>query len=227
MIAKSTNSENYQIDQLLRLIAPRLNLSSSSDWIAFEAQSNLVSSHFKVPHTTCTTVMSKLLFGLGSAVNPHVAVGVGTFVGYCFAWLLGVSGPRKNLQEVHLIERDDKSNRMARDNLKSLGYGSKLWFHTGEGENFSLSQVSRRGIDLLFIDIDHPESGKALYTDILDRFTPSLNPGSIVIAHDPCVPKFQSDFRRFHDYVRHSGYYAGPWIIPIDANGISILFKAS
>src|SRR5260370_23434 len=50
-------------------------------WDSFLRLSNLIHETYKVPSTTFTPIMRRLLFALGLAARPLNVVGVGTYVG--------------------------------------------------------------------------------------------------------------------------------------------------
>ena len=194
-------------------------------WDAFVRLSDLIHDHYVVPGTTFTPMMRRLLFGLGYAARPETIVGVGTHVGYTFSWLLRnrldeecmAAGP---WQRAIGIDLDAGANTMARRNCSVLGHGERLMFLDADGVAGVSS--SSEAIDLLYLDLDDPARRKAAYRDVLEAALPRLQPGALVLAHDPCVPLFQQDFAAYDRFVTESGLFGGPWVLRVDSCGLSV-----
>jgi len=192
-------------------------------WNAFVKLSDLIHETYEVPSTTFTPIMRRLLFALGFAAQPRIVVGVGTYVGYTFSWLLRdrsdhESGP---FCEMAIgIDVDEVANRLARRNCAAIKHGKRLTFIDGDG--LTVITELKEPIDLLYLDLDDPLTGKAGYRQVLEVASPLLNSGALVVAHDACVPKFAATFIAYHDYVRQCGLFSGMWILPVDSCGLSI-----
>jgi len=167
--------------------------------------------------------MRRLLFALGLAARPHNVVGVGTYVGYTFSWLLR---DRSDTEAAPFfdaavgIDVDSQANILARRNCAVLDHGVRLGFMDADGVVAVASL--EKPIDLLYLDLDDPPRGKAAYQRVLQAAYPRLQPGALVLAHDPCVKAFEQDFAAYHYYVRESGLFSGPWILPVDVCGLSV-----
>ena len=194
-------------------------------WDAFIRLSDLIHDHYVVPSTTFTPMMRRLLFGLGYAARPEHIVGVGTHVGYTFSWLLRNridedGAAAGEWQTATGIDVNAGANTTARSNCSILGHGGRLTFLDADGvEGISRS---REAIDLLYLDLDDPARRKAVYRDVLEAALPRLRPGALILAHDPCVPIFQEDFAGYDRFVTGSGRFAGPWVLRVDACGLSV-----
>jgi predicted O-methyltransferase YrrM len=192
-------------------------------WSVFLRLSDLIHDHFTVPSTTVTPIMRRLLFALGVVRAPSTLVGIGTFVGYPFAWLLRNRADlgTSHFQQALGVDLDTDANALARHNCDSLAHGRLLDFVDGDG-----CEVLRRchilPIDLLYIDLDDPLNGKYAYKEVLSCAAPLLAPRALVVAHDPCVQRFSADFRRFHEYIAASPLFEGPWVLPVDACGLTV-----
>jgi len=57
---------------------------------------------------------------------------------------------------------------------------------------------------------------------VLESAVPRLRTGALILAHDACVPKFAEQFAAYHNYVRESGFFLGPWVLPVDDCGLSV-----
>ncbi len=195
-------------------------------WDAFHRLSDLVHANFDVPSTTFTAIMRRFLFGLGFAVSPRNIVGVGTYVGYTFSWLLRdrAAGDTAPLFETAVgIDVDAAANQLARRNCAVLNHGDSLNFIEGDGP---IALAERKlPIDLLYLDLDDPLTGKLKYRDTLESALPLLRSRAVVLAHDACISKFAGDFVVYHDFIRQSGLFLGPWVFPIDSCGLSLAVK--
>lgn len=192
-------------------------------WDAFLRMSDLVHEHFSIPSTTFTPMMRRLLFALGYAAQPTSVVGVGTYVGYTFSWLVRHRDDPEAGQfpaRAFGIDVDSEANAVARRNCARLGHRHRLSFLDADGTT-ALGRM-HRPIDLLYIDVDDQVTRKAGYVPVLEAALPLLAPGALVVAHDICVPAFADDFERYHDFVRRSPHFRQYWLLPIDPCGVSV-----
>jgi hypothetical protein len=194
-------------------------------WDAFVRLSDLIHDTYVVPGTTFTPMMRRLVFGLGHAARPANIVGVGTHVGYTFSWLLRNRTDEQpaamgEWQTATGIDVNAEANTVARRNCSVLGHGDRLTFLDADGVE-GVSQ-SREVIDLLYLDLDDPTRRKAPYRDVLEAAMPRLQPGALVLAHDPCVPVFERDFAHSDRFVTESGVFSGPWVLRVDPCGLSV-----
>jgi predicted O-methyltransferase YrrM len=192
-------------------------------WDSFIRLSDLVHANYRVPFTTITPVMRRLLFALGFAARPATIVGVGTFVGYAFTWLLRdradkASGPHFNFGLG--LDIDGEATALATRNCQYLGHREHLRYHTEDGVTAVAALC--RPIDLLFLDLDDPVTGKAGYVEVLRAALPRLRPAATVLAHDPCVERFQEDFAHYHEFVESTDAFSDVCVIPLDACGLAL-----
>lgn len=195
-------------------------------WASFHALRSLVRRTFDVPWTTYSAAMEHMIFGIACAFRPRSVIGVGTFVGYTFAWQLRdrrdtASGP--HVRMALGIDTDARANVVARKNCARLGHGERLRFIDGDGVDVINSIAGE--IDVLYLDLDSPQSGKGEYLDVLISALPRLSDVALVLAHDSLVPKFEADMAVYHDFIAESGDLLGPWILPIDECGLSVALK--
>lgn len=192
-------------------------------WDSFLRLSRTVHDGFYVPGTTLTPMMRRLLFALATATTKRHLVGVGTFVGYAFAWLLrdrddADSGP--HFEWATGVDVDAAAVEMARKNCRVLGHGERLSFVAAEGAGM-LRELDR-SVDLLYIDVDDPVEGKAAYSTVLEAALPLLEPNALVLAHDPIVPRFRAAFSRYEQVVEDSGCFTASWTLPVDDCGLLV-----
>lgn len=192
-----------------------------TSWEAFERLSALVHDSFEPAPTAMTPMMRRLLFALGGAAKPRRLVGIGTFTGYGFSWLVrSASDDGPIIEYAAGVDVDVQANRAARRNTAALGHGDRLTFIDDDG--VAALARSTEPIDLLYLDADDPVRGKDIYVDLIQAALPRLEPGALIVAHDPLVPRFAADFERYHAFVRSSTHLLGPWVLPVDACGVSI-----
>jgi len=200
-----------------------LDLSASMPWDAFLRLSDLVHKTYEVPSTTLTPIMRRLLFALSLAARPSNVVGIGTYVGYAFTWLLRHrEDPEASpfVETATGIDVDARVNTIARRNCAVLAHGDRLRFV--DSDAVVAIERSDMAIDLLYLDLDDRVLGKSGYRRVLEVAHPHLTAHAIILAHDPCVKKFEQDFETYHSYVRDSGLFSGPWILPVDSCGLSV-----
>lgn len=196
---------------------------SPASWDSFLRLSTLVHERFKVPATSFTPMMRRFLFALSRAAAPKSIAAVGTFVGYTLAWLLRdradeESGPF--IERAIAIDIDPEATATAAHNCAWLGHGVRLEFVAADGAT-TIGKLDR-GIDLLYIDLDDQERGKAGYCDVVLAALGALLPGALVIAHDPCEPIFEADMKLYDALLRRLACFRGPIVLPIDPCGVSI-----
>jgi hypothetical protein len=195
-------------------------------WDAFLRLSDLIHMTFDVPSTTFTPIMRRFLFGLGLAASPGNIVGVGTYVGYTFSWLLrdrSAFDTAPFFEKALGIDVDANANGVARRNCAVLNHGERLTYIDGDGAN-SLAGLELP-IDLLYLDLDDPLTGKIAYRDTLESALPHLRSGALVLAHDACVTKFAGAFAVYHNFIRQCDLFLGPWVFPVDSCGLSLTVK--
>jgi predicted O-methyltransferase YrrM len=211
------------IENLVQHLSQYLPTQGGIQWDEYARLKEVIENNYLVPMTACTPIMARFLFALGEALRPQHIVGLGTFVGYCASWLIGLPRADKRLTLTELVDIDSAANEMARANCSHLRYGDRLRVIDSSAESFIDSLFEP--VDALFIDVDDPLRGKHHYTDLLEQISPKLAPGAVVVAHDSLVPRFKEDFKRFHNYVETSELYDGPWVLPIDAYGLSLAVR--
>ncbi len=196
-------------------------------WDVYRRLEAKVHAHFVVPGTTLTRQAAHLLFAIAYQLQAGVIVGAGTYVGYCFSWLLrdalDADAGRPPCFAIG-FDVDKAANRQARSNCQVLGHEHKLIFKTCDA--FVGIQSLKRKIQLLYIDVDSPEDGKRKYRTILEAALPHLAPGAVIIAHDPCVALFKDDFEAFHSFIRSQPSLTAPLILPVDECGMTITAQA-
>jgi predicted O-methyltransferase YrrM len=210
------------IVKFLRYAGALREETSTTPWDAFLRLSETIHCSYQIPSTTFTPMMRRLVFALGVAARPSTLIGIGTFVGYTFSWLIRNRSDRATVhcERALGVDVNARANAIARKNCSVLGHGDRLTYMDADGCT-ALKELSA-SIDLLYLDLDDPHSGKSGYRTVLNSAVQHLRPGAIVLAHDACVRRFKKDFDQYHNYVRKSGLFWGPWIFPVDDCGLSV-----
>jgi predicted O-methyltransferase YrrM len=223
----SATAPTYEriIDDVVELLraSGALPVGPPTPWDSFLHLSDVVHAGFTIPSTTITPVLRRLLFALGFAARPRSLVGVGTYVGYAFAWLVRDRRDRRSspfLDRALGMDLDPEANRLARRNCERLGHRTRLLFADADGT--VTAAYPRAPIDLLYLDLDDPDERKAGYVRALNAASDRLAMGALILAHDPCVPAFESDFAAYHGLLRSSTRFEGPWVLPVDDCGLSV-----
>ena len=196
---------------------------AATPWDAYLRLSHQIHESYEIPSTTITPIMRRLLFALGFAARPSHVVGVGTFVGYAISWVLRDRSDNEAAPFVNYAlgaDIDHEANEVARRNCAILGHGNRLTFQDCDGITIVGSYCFP--IDLLYLDLDDPATGKAGYRKVAEAAMPRLTNGSVILAHDVCVPRFRSDIEAFHGFLLHTGRFVGPWVLPVDDCGLSV-----
>jgi len=198
--------------------------SFTPDWNAFSRLSRKVHERFHIPSTTFTPIMRHLLFLLASYKAPRAIVGAGIYVGYTFAWLIrdAEDCPRTDApQSIIGLDVDEDAIAIARQNCALLNHGKGLSLLKQDALEYLHGRVEP--IDCLYVDIDAPNGRKDAYVDVLAAAAPRLTSGALVLAHDPCIAAFAQAFKSYHGLVERDRRLRGPWILPVDACGLSIV----
>jgi|SRR5687767_554824 len=196
---------------------------SPTPWESFLRLSDLIHNRYEIPSTSFTPIMRRLLFALGYASQARNIVGVGTYVGYTFSWLLRDRSDPEGAPYCEMavgIDVDAGVNALARRNCDLLGHGQRLTFIDSDGE-IAIAN-SDWMIDLLYLDLDDPATGKSGYERVLKAALDHLRSGAIVLAHDPCVPAFRKDFDSYNDLVSRCEMFSRSWVLPVDACGLAV-----
>jgi predicted O-methyltransferase YrrM len=164
--------------------------------------------------------MRRLLFALAYASNGDSILGIGTYVGYVIAWLVGGVVCRTERTEVIGVDPDDDANRLARRNLSTLHGITRLKILDAEAKAVLPTLDTR--FDIVLLDLDSPLTGKLGYVEVLEMAAEWLPSGALVVAHDASVPRFADDFVAYHSLVNGHPRLRGPWVLAVDECGLSV-----
>lgn len=197
-----------------------LTCTSPVPWAKFGLVSRKIHAQFDIPDTSLTPIMRRVLFAIGYASGGREIACVGSHVGYALAVVASGAASRAPLERITGLDPNRIANRLARRNLATLFSREISTIIDGEspGDLYSIPGSP----DVVLLDLDSPRSGKAGYVDALLSIVDRLPVGAIILAHDPCVPRFASDFAKFHEAIEGHARLSGPWIFPVDRCGLSL-----
>ena len=127
--------------------------------------------HTSTPHQSSTPYQGTLLQLLATMKQPHLAVEVGSFMGYstiCLARGLAKGGI------LHAIEGNDELEIPLRDNISKAGVDGCTSLHIGDAKE--IIPTLPNNIDLAFVDAD-----KKSYVDYYRLLMPKLSSGALLI----------------------------------------------
>lgn len=190
------------------------------DPASFRAAQKKIEPNFTVPQTTISPLMRRFLFHLGYGARPGHIYAAGSYVGFAFAWMVAGRAERDVDFSARGVDIDANATAIADRNLSYLICGADVGVATTDAVQDL--QMSGPSIDMLFIDVDSPEGRKVAYLDILERAVPRMPAGALVLAHDPLVPVFAGDFRKYFQYIEAEPRFGPTNTLPLDDCGISV-----
>jgi predicted O-methyltransferase YrrM len=213
------------VDRFLLIAAREFGLSlpvAGTSWSAFDRLSTIISEKFRTETTSISPEMSAFLFAISQVSKRDGLVGVGTFQGYAFSWLLQdfFESDFTKWNYASAIDTSIDCCILAQKNLNYLNYGARLSIINADGlETLRQHQFP---ISLLYLDIDDPVSRKSGYADLFSSALPNIVSGGLVLAHDCAVDKFSEDFAKLKDRVVSSKLAKGYLELKFDDCGIAI-----
>jgi predicted O-methyltransferase YrrM len=139
-----------------------LELNSIETQAKYHPHNHMLSGHLQ----------GKFLEMISLIVNPNYILEIGTFLGYsalCLAKGLKPGG------ELHTLENNDESARLARENFMNSKTGKKIILHKGDA--LELLNRIEKPWDLVFLDAD-----KTGYLACYDALIPKLRSGAMILA---------------------------------------------
>lgn len=194
------------------------------DWERFHAERDRVRASFRVPETTITPLMARVLYGIARGARPRRLLGLGTYAGNALVWLaLPGFGPLRTYDGARAVgvDVDGDATALAAANFERLG-----------AQRVECVAIDARDVDtlneewdLVLLDIDDPQRRKEPYLELLDRVYPTLAPGALVLAHDVAVPLFREQLEAYGAAVRERDRFAASVTLEIDPCGLEISRK--
>ncbi len=174
--------------------------------------------YLEVPQTGFSPLMLYTLYGIAAARRPRRLFGCGTYAGVAFSLLAAGAVDHEPAASAVGVEEDAEALSLAVRNARAMRLQDVLKYERRPADE--LPGGSDRPIDLLFLDVDHPVRGKEDYPRLAALAHPHLTAGAVLLAHDACVPRCQRDLDNLTAFVKNTGQYRGPWVLPIDKAGL-------
>lgn len=195
-------------------------------WDSFHNLREKAQKTFLIPETSITPLMARVLFGIVSFVKPSRILGIGTYAGNSFLWLVGpfIQSEKYLLDYAYGIDIDAEATRLAKKNFSSLCVNSRIRFISVDGH--TVSQRLKNKFDLVFMDADDLILRKKIYLSILRNIYYNIESGGLLLAHDICVPKFKEDLRYFLNEVKNTKLFIKTQSLEIDYCGLEVSKKA-
>ncbi len=145
-----------------------------------------VREQFDIPWTAISPRTQRLLYAINAIARPEVLVAVGIFCGNTFVSNAGAAiGPGACYEAKRLVGieiRPEEADR-ARRNVATIDADDQAEIIAADGIPWVRDLEGR--IDLLYLDADGGSGkGKSIYLDIVEASGHSLQPGSLVLAHN-------------------------------------------
>lgn len=196
------------------------------DWRRYHDFHDQVSACFSVPATSITPLMARVLYGISATAKPKRVLIVGAYAGNAMVWLTGPGFGLKTLYpgtKALGIDIDRDATELARANFSALGVDSRIELLCADA--LEVTPKLEGPWDLVFLDAEDPRTGKAIYLDLFQRYSPHLRPGGLLLAHDICVPKFTNDLAGYRDAVRDPAHFRRSAPLEIDPCGLELSVK--
>ena len=192
------------------------------DLAKMQAHRDSVRENFDIPWTAITPRAHRLLYAINATRRPEVMVAIGIFCGNTFIANAGAAvGPGACYEAKRLvgIEIRPVEAARARRNVASIDPCGRAEIIAAAGGEWLRTCDSK--IDLLYLDADGPAGrGKSIYLDLLEDALPSLQPGSVVVAHNSVNSADElADYLRF---VRDPSHFAESVNVIVDDQGLEV-----
>jgi len=199
---------------------------------SFEVLRSAVRRNFKIPWTSITPPMERLLYSISAVNQPRNIVAIGIFCGNTLIWNIGAAcGPGRCYSAERLVgvEIESKSAALARANLEKIGVLDSVELLDEDGHE-TLERADHP-IDLLYLDANGALPGttgpstKKIYLTLLQRAYDKMPPGALVVAHDTVPEWFVRSAGEYLDFVRDPAHFRESVSVEPDKVGIEVSVK--
>jgi predicted O-methyltransferase YrrM len=224
----SQTSEIEIVDSALEMLKRSEYVPRDADYNkeAFTNFRKEVGKHFKVPMTSITPVMERLLYMLSSVKKPKNIMAVGIYCGNTLAWVAGAScgnGKVYDAGKIYGIDIDADAIEGAKRNFGKLAYTDHI--HLIQEDGLIIADELDESFDYIYLDVDSKEKGKGLYLDLLKKFYPKLSEDGWVLAHDTTHPYIRNQLGEYLDFVRKKDFFTESISFPVDFWGLELSIK--
>lgn len=179
-----------------------------------------------VPLTAFTPIACWFLYQIGWMHGSNRLVGAGTFCALGWSFLAaGAADRQPGTVESTALDIDPEATELAQRNLARLTLPGH--HETNTAEAVACLQDGTAPLDLLFLDLDDPEHGKAGYREAFLAAAPRLSRGACIVAHDGCCPRFAQDIDMLEEAIRTTPGWSLPLRLPVDHAGLLLAFKVT
>lgn len=185
-----------------------------------------VHDKFKVPWTSLTPVMERLLFMLASVKAPKNVFAAGIFCGNTLIWNAApvmLRSDSDGFTRILGVDIDETAIDLAKSNFNSLNIKNSVELLC-EDALISAAKINYE-LDYIYLDADSMERGKKIYLDILKILHPKLKKNGWVLAHDTTEWCFEKDFRDYKAFVRNKANFKESVSFDIDPYGLELSIK--
>jgi predicted O-methyltransferase YrrM len=217
---KDQKSALDAVDDLLVSVTGRRSPPSRS---SFEVRFDQL-QRFDVDQTGFSPLMLYFLYQLGVQSHARRVLGCGVYAGIALSILAaGVSDGNPDMVSAIGVDEEPNYVYLSQRNSIHLNLQDRLTYKVGAPLEFI--RAYDQPIDLLMIDVHHPEREKEDYGPIMSSAVSKLPRGAAVIAHDALIPRWQHNVRELERILAMAGDFNGPWTLPIDATGIVLAIR--
>jgi len=197
----------------------------------FEALREAVRKNFRIPWTSITPPMERLLYAIAAIKRPRTIVGIGIYCGNTLVWNVGPacgSGRVYRADRLVGVDIDREAIELARENFRRIG-AEEVELLAEDGHEF-LERIDHP-IELLYLDAYGPLPGtngpstKLIYLTLLQRAYDKIPKGGLVIAHDTLPAWFVRSARKYLEFVRDKAHFQVSLSIEPDREGLEVSMK--
>lgn len=176
----------------------------------------LVERTFIVEESSISTLLARVLWGIGRARRPAAVLVLGCASGNALVWLAGWPEGQRRLVG---LDPDGAALAAARENFRRAGIGG---VELVQADGHAIGEVAPGPYDVVFIDADDPREHKAIYRSLLTAVAPQLAPNALILAHDVVYPRFAADVAPYLAAVRDQSYFPATITLELDPYGLEV-----
>jgi predicted O-methyltransferase YrrM len=193
---------------------------------AFSALRQRVKSCFVVPETAISPVMERLLYLLAAVKRPQRLLALGIYCGNALVWCVGPAcdpGRSYRAESAIGVDIDPSAIAQARSNFSGLAGADHVQL-LAEDARVTVERL-KGPFDTVYLDVLSPESGKAMYLELLEALYPKLSPGAWVLAHDTTLGCYGEQLAGYLQVVRDPARFRHSISFDIDALGLELSIR--